>query len=83
MRSSDWFGFALAKLLKIKVQYGAENNPADIARIKSIIKTWMNNKVLAIDERTDKHRNKREFIIPGPAIMNAAKLPPNDDDLAF
>jgi hypothetical protein len=83
VQSSDWFGFALAKNLKINVQYGADNDPADIARIKTIIKTWMKNNVLAVEEGTDEYRKKREFIIPGTAIMNAAKPQPNDDDLAF
>jgi hypothetical protein len=83
VRSSDWFGFALAKLLKIDVRYGADNDPADLARIKTIIKTWTKNKVLAVEERPDEHRKKREFIIPGTAIMNGGKIQPNDDDLAF
>lgn len=65
IQSPKWFGFALADHLKVNVRYGCNNAAADVARLKSIIKVWLHNKVLDIEEREDEKRKKRRFIIPG------------------
>jgi len=39
IQAKNWYGYALAEQLKINVRYNAENNPADIVRLKKIIKT--------------------------------------------
>jgi hypothetical protein len=57
--------YALAEQLNIPVAFGADNEPKDIARLKRIIKTWIKNKVLAIEEHTDEQRKKKRYIIPG------------------
>jgi hypothetical protein len=42
-RSSDWFGYPLARQLKIHVKPGQDNAPEDLARLKAIIKIWLKN----------------------------------------
>jgi hypothetical protein len=44
----------------------AENDPKDIARTKQILSKWFKNKVLTTEQRQDKNRHKRSFVIPGP-----------------
>jgi len=65
-QSPLWFGYAIAKRLNINVRRGVDNTPEDLARLKAIIKTWLKNDVLAIEEREDEKRKKRKYIIPGP-----------------
>jgi RecA-family ATPase len=65
-RSPKWFGYELAKHFDLKVSHAGDTDPADLARIQSIIKTWLKNKVLEIEERKDDERKTRSFIIPGP-----------------
>jgi hypothetical protein len=82
-RSPKWFGYALADLLHIPVSYGADNNPKDLARLNTIIKTWLKNKVLKIEARTDDTRRERKFVVPGSAAPRAKPTPddsPFDDD---
>jgi hypothetical protein len=64
-RSSDWVGYMVADVVKINVSHGAENDPKDIARIKQILRTWLKNKVFAIEKRQDKNRKERSFVVPG------------------
>jgi hypothetical protein len=64
-RSPEWFGYALADSLNIPVSYGADNDGKDVARLKSIIKTWLQNKILKIESRVDETRHKRKFIVAG------------------
>jgi hypothetical protein len=77
-RSPEWFGYALADVLKIPVSYGANNNPKDLARLNTIIKTWIKNKVLKIETRADASRHERKFIVPG--AFTADHKPTSDDD---
>jgi hypothetical protein len=82
-RSPKWFGYALADLLHTPVAYGADNNPKDLARLNTIIKTWIKNKVLKIEPREDESRRERKFIVPGIAAPHAKPTPdgsPLDDD---
>ena len=64
-RSPKWIGYALADALHLPVSYGGDNDPKDIARTRTIIKTWIKNKVLEIDKRKDNEGKDREFIVPG------------------
>jgi hypothetical protein len=82
-RSPKWFGYALADLLHTPVAYGADNNPKDLARLNTIIKTWIKNKVLKIEPREDESRRERKFIVPGIAAPHAKPTPDGsllDDD---
>lgn len=63
-RSPDWIGYAIAERLKIPIAHKADNAEKDIARVKSIIATWLKNKVIAVEERKVDGKD-REFIIPG------------------
>jgi hypothetical protein len=74
-RSPKWFGYALADLLHVPVAYGADNDPKHPTRINTIIKTWLKNKVLKIEPRTDETRRERKFIVPGPAAPHAKTAP--------
>jgi hypothetical protein len=59
-RSPDWIGIPLAARLKL--------NPADKGdrkRLNAIVRTWITNKVLAVEIRRDDSRHEREYIVLG------------------
>ena len=64
-QSPRWFGFAVAKRLNIDAQHGADNAAQDLARLKTIIKTWLKNGVLALEVREDEKRKERKYVVPG------------------
>ena len=86
-RSPNWFGYALADQLHIRVAYGADNDPKDLARLNAIIKTWIKNKVLKIEVRMDAKSKERKFIVPGAAAPQAKPTPDdpffNDDEITL
>jgi RecA-family ATPase len=83
-RSPDWFGYALAKQLGINVIYNGANNPKDLAKLKSIIKTWKQSNVLAVEHREDEQRRSRAFIVPGkPVAAGRASHYFEDDDVVL
>jgi len=65
VRSPKWFGWRLAEHLKVRIISGGANSKLDMARIKAIIKTWLQNNVLEEEEREDKGRKKRKYIVAG------------------
>jgi hypothetical protein len=65
VRSPKWFGWRLAEHLKVRIIYRGANSKLDMARIKAIIKTWLQNNVLEEEEREDKGRKKRKYIVAG------------------
>jgi RecA-family ATPase len=76
-RSPKWFGYALAKHFNLKVSHASDTEPKDLARVQSIMKTWLNNKVLDIEERKDDEHKTRSFIIPGsfkPTLSTVSPL---------
>jgi hypothetical protein len=81
-RSPEWFGFALAKQLGINVSTGGDNSPKDIAKIKAIIKTWKESKVLDVERRVDAKRRERVFIVPGSTATGGRGSRYVDDDEA-
>jgi hypothetical protein len=64
-RSPKWIGYALAAHFDMLVSHKGASDPKDVSRLKTIIKTWIANKVLATLERSDGDGKKREFIVPG------------------
>lgn len=64
-RSPKWIGYALAAHFELQVTHKGASDPRDVSRLKTIIKTWIANKVLATTERNDGDGKKREFIVPG------------------
>jgi RecA-family ATPase len=65
MRSPHWFGYALANHFGVSLSHEGENDPKDLARIKTILKTWFKNKVLDIEERKDADGKNRKFVVAG------------------
>ena len=65
-RSPKWFGYPLARQLRLAVSAKGETDPKDLARLMSIIKTWLKNKVIEIELRKDGDGKDRKFIVPGP-----------------
>jgi hypothetical protein len=80
-RSSDWIGYAVADVLGINVEHGADNDPKDIARIKQVLATWFKNKVFATEKRKDKTRHEKTFVIPGP--WSGQPETPDPDDITI
>jgi hypothetical protein len=77
MRSPKWIGYALATHFDLKVVHKGNNDPKDLERLKTIIKTWLSNKVLKIDERKDDEGKTREYMAPGSF---KSETPPYSDD---
>ena len=77
MRSPKWIGYALAARFELTVSHKGENDPKDVSRLKTILKTWISNKALKIEERKDGEGKLREFIVPGPF---QPELPLGTDD---
>lgn len=65
-RSPEWFGYALATHFDLPVTPGGINEKKDLERIKTIMKTWISNKVLTIATKKDADGKERKFIVPGP-----------------
>lgn len=73
VRSPDWVGKPLLEHLGL--------NPEDKgarSRVRTILDVWFNNGVLAVEERHDGNRHKREYVIPGNwKDMEAEALQPS------
>jgi hypothetical protein len=83
-RSPKWFGYALAKHLSIPVSVHGENDPKQLAKLKAILKKWLEIKVLDVDERNDVDGKKRKFVVPGANSPTPTKQPfIEDDPLAY
>jgi len=85
-QSPQWFGWALAEHLKLPVKHGGDNAREHMARIKQIIKTWIDNNVLDIEERTDERRKTKRFIVVGKTDRNSvsdASDASGDEAVAF
>ena len=71
-RSPKWLGWKVADMLGLKARYGIENTAADIAKIRKLLNTWHQNKVLGIAKRPDEKSNEREFYVAGEALVEAS-----------
>jgi hypothetical protein len=80
-RSPDWIGYMIAEQLHMNVRHGAENNPADIARIKEILRAWIKKGVLATEDRKDKDHKDRQFVVPGNWNDDVSTNQMSDDDI--
>jgi hypothetical protein len=61
-RSKNSFHGAVAELLGLDL-----NSKPDRAKVKALIRTWLKNKVLDIEQRHDPEARKEfDFIVPGP-----------------
>jgi hypothetical protein len=82
-QAKDWFGYAVADVLKIEIAHRAKNDPKDVTRVKEILKTWLKNKVLATEKRLDGGRHERDYIIPGPWSPEEVPAADYDDELTL
>jgi hypothetical protein len=82
-RSPKWFGYALAEQLSVSVSHNGDNDPKDLSRLKHIIKTWLKNNVLDIEERKDRDGKDRSFIVPGSFNPSTATSTYSDDEITL
>lgn len=59
-QSSDWVGKCAADVLGLDL-----SDKAAKSKVKTIVKTWIDNGVLKTEERKDSKRNLRTFVVPG------------------
>jgi hypothetical protein len=78
MRSPKWIGYALATHFDLKIVHKGNNDPKDLEQLKSIIKTWLSNKVLKIEERKDNDNKTREYMAAG-SFKNEAPAYSDDE----
>jgi hypothetical protein len=64
-QAKNWFGYAVADVLKIPRQPNGKLAVHDRAKIKHIINKWLENKVFAVRKGIDAKRMERDFIVPG------------------
>ena len=57
-QSDDWIGKAVAEVLDLDAV-------EDKKRIKALLKKWIDNGVLAVEQRPDATRRERAFVVPG------------------
>ena len=60
-RSPEWIGIPLAARLKLD-----PDDKGDRKQISAIIRTWIINKVLAVETRPGPDRHKRQYVVVGP-----------------
>jgi hypothetical protein len=59
-QAKDWIGKAVASVLGIDLAEKAVK-----ARVKTIVKTWIENGALRVEERMDSKRMPRDYVVPG------------------
>ena len=59
-RAKDWVGIAVAEALKLDV-----NDSYNKAKIRQLLRTWIENGALRVTEQPDKHRKMRAFVSVG------------------
>jgi hypothetical protein len=71
-QSPQWLGWWMAEnlpSLNIKTRHTDKpRNKAEVARLNSIIKTWLKNNALEIEARPDDKRNLRPFFVVGKPV---------------
>jgi hypothetical protein len=83
-QSPHWLGWWMAENLpnlNIKTRHSDRpRDKAEVARLKSILKTWLKNEALATEKRQDERRREREFFIVGKPIDPSPKPATESDD---
>jgi AAA domain len=83
-QSPHWLGWWMAEnlpLLNIKTRHSDRpRNKAEVARLNSILKTWLKNNALEIETRPDDKRKPRDFFIAGTAAETSHAIRPADSD---
>jgi hypothetical protein len=73
-QAKEWFGYALGPQLGLDTR----DDPADKAKMKAMIKTWIKNGVLAVKSGSGDNRHQKSFIWPGPTVISANQPPEYD-----
>jgi hypothetical protein len=75
-QSPHWLGWWMAENLphlNIKTRHSDQpRDKAEVARLNSILKTWLKNNALVIETRDDDKRKPRDFFIAGKPTEEAA-----------
>jgi hypothetical protein len=83
-QSPQWLGWWMAENLphlNISTRHSDKpRNKAEVARLNSILKTWLKNKALGVDTRDDDKRKPREFFVAGKPIEEPATTMTSDND---
>jgi AAA domain len=85
-RSPDWLGWWMAEnlpMLNIKTRHRDQpRNKAEVARLNSILKTWLKNNALEIETRPDDKGRKRDFLVSGTTAKTSptVRLVVDNDD---
>jgi len=67
--------------LNIKTRHSDRpHDEAEVARLNSILKTWLKNGALATEKRQDERRREREFFTVGKPIDPSPKPATQSDD---
>jgi hypothetical protein len=78
-QAKEWFGYEVAKVLGIDLtRHNRSDKREGLAKVKQVIKRWLKNKVLDIEEREDSSRRMRSYIIPGTFKPEVPVEPEND-----
>jgi hypothetical protein len=65
-RAENWLGYAVAGVIGIKLSRGGDNDKADLAKVKNILRTWEKNGVVKVVEKYDSEQRKdKKIIVPG------------------
>lgn len=65
VQSPKWVGVAIAKVLGLDLE-----NPAEKARVKRLLHTWLKNGALATEQRPDGNREMRPFVTVGSPVLD-------------
>jgi hypothetical protein len=60
IRATDWAGHAVAQALGLDL-----DDPAERARVKTLLKTWLGSGLLDIDAQVDANRKERKYVVVG------------------
>jgi RecA-family ATPase len=75
-QAKKWFGYFLGERLGLDPC----NNPADKAKLKTIIENWLETKILRTELRKDETRKEKKFIVPGPTVISPNHRADDDDE---
>jgi len=71
-QANAWAGHVVADVLGLDLE-----RPAERAKVKSLLRTWIDSGALLTERRKDTKRQEREFIVPGPSIdLRSGSAPP-------
>ena len=83
-QSPHWLGWWMAEnlpRLNIKSRHRDQpRNKAEVARLNSILKTWLKNNALEIEPRPDDKSRKRDFFVAGTATETPYTTQSADSD---